>query len=138
MTLQLSVLVVEVLTSVSIEPRPVVNLNCSLRGYWHTILGYLEIEIGSYSLFERLLWPTRFYNTLNPSTLFQITMLTPMGGPLLRPAICVIDGFIAARMHRGKQQGDPLDTAFFSDLGCRYRKHLPGKCSRESHTQQTD
>ncbi|CAF9913163.1 MAG: hypothetical protein ALECFALPRED_008654 [Alectoria fallacina] len=30
--------------------------------------------------------PTRFYNTLNPSVLLQLKMLTPMGGPLLRPA----------------------------------------------------
>lgn len=102
-----------------------------------TIIGYFGIEIGSDSLFERLLWPTRFYNTLNPSALFQLTMLTPMGGPLLRPAVRVIDKFIAARMHWGKRQGDPLGTAFYSNLRRRYIKHL-GKGSKESRAQQTE
>ena len=102
-----------------------------------TIIGYFGIEIGSDSLFERLLWPTRFYNTLNPSALFQLTMLTPMGGPLLRPAVRVIDKFIAARMHWEKRQGDPLGTAFYSNLRRRYIKHL-GKGSKESLGQQTE
>lgn len=106
-------------------------------GAMGTIIGYFGIEIGSDSLFERLLWPTRYYNTLSFKSLVQLMMLTPMGGPMLRPAIRVIDKFIAARMHRGKRQGDPLGTAFFPNLRQRHIIHL-GKGSKETHKQDTE
>lgn len=97
--------------------------NTAVFGAIGTIIGYFGIEIGSDSLFERLLWPTRFYNTIKPMALLETTLLTLMGGPLLRPAIRVMDQFIGARMYLGKLQGDPLDTAFFPNLRQKYIIH---------------
>lgn len=105
---------------VPISEKPI---STDVFGALGTIIGYLGTEITSDSLFERLLWPTRFYNTLNPIRLFKITVFTPMGGPLLKPAVRVFDEFMTARMHKGKRQGDPLGTAFYSNLGRRYKIH---------------
>lgn len=90
-----------------------------------TIIGYFGIEIGSDALFERLLWPTRYYNTWSPKSLLGFTFLTPMGGPLLRPAVRILDGFIHARLFLGKGRGDMLGTAFFSDLNQNCIIHTP-------------
>ena len=54
---------------------------------------------------------------------------------MLRPAIRVIDELIAARMHRGKRQGDPLGTAFCSNTRQRYRIYL-GKSLKGFHRNE--
>ncbi|KAK4691434.1 hypothetical protein P7C71_g5566, partial [Lecanoromycetidae sp. Uapishka_2] len=110
--------------------------NIAVFGAIGTIIGYFGIEIGSDSLFERLLWPTRFYNTLNPISLLQTTLLTPMGGPILRPAIRVLDEFKANRLFNGQLQGDPLGTAFYSNSRQRYKLHT-AEGSRQTQKEDT-
>lgn len=78
-----------------------------------TILGYLGAEVAEPRVFERILWPQRSYNFLDFNHSLQLTLLTPMGGPLHRAALQVLDTFRDHGLFNGKQQGDMLGTAFF-------------------------
>ena len=47
-----------------------------------SIIGYLGAEVAQESLFERLLWPERYFNDFRLAILFKTALLTPMGGPV--------------------------------------------------------
>jgi hypothetical protein len=93
-----------------------------------SVIGYLGAEVAENTVFERLLWPQRFYNSLSPSILFQLAILHPMGGPLHRAALQTLDIFRDKGIYRGYRRGHMAGTAFHSDHGKSYIASAePGK-----------
>ncbi|RBR25338.1 uncharacterized protein FIESC28_01775 [Fusarium coffeatum] len=88
-----------------------------------SVIGYVGAEVAEESLFERILWPQRFYNVLDFTTAVKLTILTPMGGPLHRAAIGVLDHFRQHGLYSGRAVGTMLGTAFFPDRGVAYSHH---------------
>jgi hypothetical protein len=48
-----------------------------------TLVGYIGAEAATEDVFERLLWPQRFFNDVSRQDFLQIGFLTPMGGLLV-------------------------------------------------------
>ncbi|TRX96349.1 hypothetical protein FHL15_002621 [Xylaria flabelliformis] len=84
------------------------------------VLGYVGSEVAEGVMFERLLWPQRFYNHLNFSTALQQGLLMTMGGPLHSAALKTLDVFRSHGLYRGPGRGHFLGTAFYSDKKLRY------------------
>ena len=61
-----------------------------------TIVGYLGTEVASASIFDRLLWPSRFYNTRSLTSIMAIGLLMPFGGPIHKAAVEALDRLVAA------------------------------------------
>lgn len=80
-----------------------------------TLIGYIGAEAATVHLFERLLWPQRFWNRLTPRTAVLMALLMPMGGPLHKAALQTLDEFFDRGLFRGVRQGHMLGTAFFRD-----------------------
>lgn len=95
----------------------------SLAGALGSIIGYLGAEAAEPYLFERLLWPQRFYNTHSLTTFLGSALLMPMGGPLHRAALEVLDRFRKKGLYAGKLRGHMLGTAFYPNSGLRFRFH---------------
>lgn len=85
-----------------------------------TLLGYVGAEVGSDAVFSRLLWPQRFYNTHHPANLLAFAVLMPMGGPMHKAAIAVLDQLIASGLNKGYCRGDMLGTTFYEDVKQNY------------------
>lgn len=85
-----------------------------------TILGYLGAEVAEESVFERLLWPQRYYNDLNLIILLRLVFLMPSGGPLHRAALETLTNFQKNGLYLGKTRGNMLGTAFYSRLDVSY------------------
>ncbi|OHF00811.1 hypothetical protein CORC01_03885 [Colletotrichum orchidophilum] len=79
------------------------------------VLGYLGAEVAGISLFERLLWPERFYNAVDAIALIRLALFMPMGGPLHRAALKTLDKFRDHGLYKGRRRGDMLGTTFFAD-----------------------
>ncbi|KAF5228098.1 hypothetical protein FAUST_11318 [Fusarium austroamericanum] len=79
-----------------------------------TIVGYLGGEVASASVFNRILWPERYNNSIRPSAVLWTVALMPMGGPLT--SFC---------------RGDMLGSAFYKDMGHKYVAHADGSTTRE-------
>jgi hypothetical protein len=103
-------------------PSPSSDLN-SLAGALGSIIGYLGAEAAEPYLFERLLWPQRFYNGHSLSTFVGSALLMPMGGPLHRAALEVLDRFRKKGLYKGPQRGHMLGTAFYPNSGLRFHFH---------------
>lgn len=77
-------------------------------------------------LFERLLWPQRFYNDFHLGNAAKVALLMPMGGPMHRAALATLDAcLVNGLLLPGHRSGDMLGTAFFADLGLTYTIHDP-------------
>ena len=85
-----------------------------------TLLGYVGAEVASDAVFSRLLWPQRFYNTNHPRDLILFVVLMPMGGPMHKAAIAVLDSLIASGLNKGYCRGDMLGTTFYEDVRQKY------------------
>ena len=127
--LSLAVVCATTKNSIIRHVTPTIQTDAAIFGAVGIVVGYFGIEIASDALFERLLWPTRFYNTARLPTLLQMAFITPMGGPLLRPAIRVLDGLVQSGLFWGTRQGDMGGTAFFRNLQSRCIVHQ----SRDKH-----
>lgn len=92
----------------------------ALAGSLGSVIGYLGAEVAEPPIFERLFFPARFYNDLTPLLFLKLTLLFPMGGPLHRAALQVLDIFRAHGLYAGRRRGTMLGTAFFSDSGLKY------------------
>jgi hypothetical protein len=79
------------------------------------VVGYLGAEVAEETLFERLLWPQRFCNYVDTSTLLKSSFLMPMGGPLHRAALETLDKFRDHGIYRGRCRGTMLGTAIFAE-----------------------
>ncbi|KAI1748942.1 hypothetical protein F4782DRAFT_515160 [Xylaria castorea] len=84
------------------------------------VLGYVGSEVAEGVMFERLLWPQRFYNHLSFSTALQQGLLMTMGGPLHSAALKTLDVFRSHGLYRGPGRGHFLGTAFYSNKKLRY------------------
>ncbi|KAJ9614185.1 hypothetical protein H2200_002321 [Cladophialophora chaetospira] len=103
-------------------PSQTTELN-SLAGALGSIIGYLGAEAAEPYLFERLLWPQRFYNAHSVTTFLGSALLMPMGGPLHRAALEVLDRFRKKGLYKGAQRGHMLGTAFYANTGLRFHFH---------------
>lgn len=90
-----------------------------------TLIGYIGSEAATEDVFQRLLWPQRFFNAFSWQDLLQIGFLYPMGGPLHKAALTTLDKFHQSGLFRGKDLGNMLGTAFFHDTGLKYKAHDP-------------
>src|SRR5437762_4396084 len=88
-----------------------------------TIIGYIGSETVDEEIFERLLWPERFYNSGSPLTLLKIAIFLPMGGPLHAAAIHSLISLRKNNLYRGALQGNMLGTPFYKigRASCRER-----------------
>ncbi|KAH0366090.1 hypothetical protein KCU65_g5567, partial [Aureobasidium melanogenum] len=91
-----------------------------ITGALGTILGYLGAEVAEESVFERLLWPQRYYNDLNPIILLRLILLMSSGGPLHRAALETLTKFQENGLYLGETRGNMLGSAFYSRLGVSY------------------
>lgn len=97
--------------------------NNALSASLGSIIGYLGAEVAEPTVFERLLWPQRFYNYCTPWTVIRMAFMLPMGGPLHKAALETLDAFRRRGLYRGTQQGHMLGTAFFANLNTKYKIH---------------
>lgn len=98
------------------------NLN-ALAGALGSVIGYLGGEVAEPAVFERLLWPERFYNVISLSNLIEMALFMPMGGPLHKAALETLDVFRQKGLYDGANQGHMLGTAFYQDKKLTYRLH---------------
>ncbi|KAF8850631.1 hypothetical protein BDZ45DRAFT_539306, partial [Acephala macrosclerotiorum] len=89
----------------------------AIAGALGSVIGYVGAEVADRSLFERLLWPQRFYNDFNFSVFVKLALLMPMGGPVHKAAIQTLEKFRKNGLYNGASRGDMLGTAFFEDAG---------------------
>ena len=85
-----------------------------------TIIGYIGSEVVDEEIFERLLWPERFYNNASLRTLLEFAVFFPMGGPLHSAAIHALISLRKSKTYLGARQGHMLDTPFYTDLQTKY------------------
>ncbi|KAL9064110.1 MAG: hypothetical protein Q9161_009081 [Pseudevernia consocians] len=90
-----------------------------------TIIGYIGSEAATEDVFERLLWPQRFFNAFGWREVLEIGILNPMGGPMHKAALNTLDKFQQSGLFKGRDLGNMLGTAFFHDTGIRYKMHDP-------------
>lgn len=90
-----------------------------------TIIGYIGSEAATEDVFERLLWPQRFFNAFSWQELVEIGLLNPMGGPMHKAALNTLDKFQQSGLFKGRNLGNMLGTAFFHDTGLKYKLHDP-------------
>lgn len=80
-----------------------------------SMIGYIGSEVSGPLSFERLLWPSRFYNDLTPWIAFKLALFMPLGGPIHRAALSTLDQFQQNHLYDGPLMGDMLGSAFFPD-----------------------
>ena len=100
-----------------------------------TLVGYIGAEAATEDVFERLLWPQRFFNAMSRQDFLQIGFLTPMGGPLHRAAIGTLDKMHRNGLFRGHSLGNMLGTAFFHDTRLKYKVHEQQKVIGKEHVR---
>ena len=97
--------------------------NAAVLGALGTLIGYLGTEISVNDLFERLLWPQRYYNSPSTKAIWKMAFTMPMGGPLHKASLQTLDTFYKRGLFKGNRRGHMLGTAFFGDTGRSYRVH---------------
>jgi hypothetical protein len=102
----------------------------AIAGALGSVIGYVGAEVADPSLFERLLWPQRFYNDFNLGVFIKLAFLMPMGGPMHKAAMNTLEKFRENGLYNGPSRGDMLGTAFYEDkeYDCReiMNTDLPG------------
>jgi hypothetical protein len=96
------------------------NLSIAVFTALGTVVGYLGTEVASASMFNRQMWPARFYNTLHPAALVAMVFLMPMGGPIHKAAVETLDKLVSFGLWKGYCRGDMLGTAFYKNTGHEY------------------
>ncbi|KUJ06308.1 uncharacterized protein LY89DRAFT_692557 [Mollisia scopiformis] len=84
----------------------------ALVGALGSVIGYLGSEVAEKVLFERLMWPQRYYNDLTFSIFLKQGFLMTMGGPLHAAALATLDVFRDSGLYKGTRRGHMLGTAF--------------------------
>lgn len=90
-----------------------------------TLIGYIGSEAATEDVFERLLWPQRFFNDFSWRDIIQIGLFNPMGGPMHKAALTTLDKFHHNGLFKGRDLGNMLGTAFFHDTELAYEMHDP-------------
>src|SRR5262245_61443387 len=91
-----------------------------------TLIGYLGSEVATQDLFERQLWPQRFYNGVSLRNLWKLALIMPMGGPLHAAALQTLDTFFKNGLFKGDRLGKMLGSAFFRDSQAEYTTYKNG------------
>ncbi|KID94106.1 hypothetical protein MAJ_09945, partial [Metarhizium majus ARSEF 297] len=91
------------------------------------LLGYVGAEAATRSPFQHLLWPNRHLSNLSVSSVFAIVILMPMGGPMHKAALQILDTLYTHGLFQGQHRGHMLGTAFFEDIGWTYTLCSPGQ-----------
>jgi len=84
-----------------------------------TLIGYISAEAAVEDVFDRLLWPQRFFNAVTWRDFFQVGLLAPMGGPIHKAALTTLDKFHRNGIFKGCNLGNMLGTAFYQDINLR-------------------
>jgi len=92
-----------------------------------TLIGYIGAEAATSQVFERLLWPQRFWNGFSTTKALKIALFMPMGGPLHRAALHTLDKFFERGLFKGDSLGHMLGTAFYTDTTWPYKVWNAGK-----------
>lgn len=100
-----------------------------------TLIGYLGAEAATIHLFERILWPQRFWNRLSSRNAALAVLFMPMGGPLHKAALQTLDSLYEHGLFKGGHRGHMLDTAFFQDYKLEYTVWMDGKPIEKEHTR---
>lgn len=90
------------------------------------LLTYLGAKIADDRIFERVLWPQRFYNNISWKSVLSMIFFMPMGGPLHRAALSVLDTFREQGIYRGTRREIMLGSAFFHDSRLIYYDRTAG------------
>jgi hypothetical protein len=85
-----------------------------------TLLGYLGSEVATPDVFERLLWPARFYSGFDIFKVPNMAFFMPMGGPLHKAALMTLDKIISNGLLKGRNQGHMLGSPFYHDTRANY------------------
>jgi len=98
-----------------------------------TLIGYISAEAAVEDVFDRLLWPQRFFNAVTWRDSLQVGLLTPMGGPIHKAALTTLDKFHRNGIFKGRDLGNMLGTAFYQNTHFKYKIHdsLPGSPGKE-------
>ncbi|KAM3440477.1 hypothetical protein MY4824_002191 [Beauveria thailandica] len=98
------------------------------------VLGYIGAEAATTSWFEALLWPQRFFSNFTLRSVPALALLMPMGGPMHKVALEVLDTMFAHGVFKGPREGHMLGTAFFPTLNWTYT--MQGDSAKEPHAEQ--
>jgi hypothetical protein len=85
-----------------------------------TLLGYLGSEVATPDVFERLLWPGRFYSGFDIFKVPNMALFMPLGGPLHKAALMTLDKIISNGLFKGWNQGHMLGSPFYHDTHTNY------------------
>ncbi|CAG8953822.1 hypothetical protein HYFRA_00006714 [Hymenoscyphus fraxineus] len=88
-----------------------------------TLIGYVGAEAATNEIFERLLWPQRFYNDFGWHNIIRMTLFLPMGAPLHKAALATLIQIHKNGLFRGHEQGHMLGSPFFYDSRISYLAH---------------
>lgn len=114
---------------------PTVGPHAAVLGALGTLIGYIGTEISADDLFERLLWPQKFYNRPSVQASWKLALLMPMGGPLHKASLRTLDGFYKMGLFKDARCGHMLGTAFFGDTGRSYRVHERGAAPMKEYVR---
>ena len=95
----------------------------SVAGVLGAIIGYVGGGAADASIFERLLWPQRFYNHSSWSGLLEIATSMSMAGPIHKAALDALGVFREKGLFRGIHKGHMLGTVFYADTAMDYIVH---------------
>lgn len=109
--------------------------NATVLAALGTSIDYLGTEISVNDLFERLLWPQRYYNNPPAHSIWRIAFLIPMGGPLHKAALRTLDTFDENGMFKGSRRGHMLGTAFFGNTARSYNVHAGRNTPTAEHVR---
>ncbi|KAF8850632.1 hypothetical protein BDZ45DRAFT_602568 [Acephala macrosclerotiorum] len=84
------------------------------------ILGYLGSEVATPDIFDRLLWPGRFFGGFGTSKVPKMIFFMPMGGPLHKAALTTLDKIHSNGLLKGRNQGHMLGSPFYHDTRAEY------------------
>jgi hypothetical protein len=84
------------------------------------VLGYIGAEAATKQCLERLLWPQRAYSNFSLRSAPMLALLTPMGGPLHKVGMKVLDVLFEHGLLKSPRTGHMLGTTFFPKLGWSY------------------
>jgi hypothetical protein len=96
------------------------DTSAAIIGAIGSVIGYLGGEVAEKDIFDRLLWPERFYNTTSLWILLKIALFVPMSGPVHSAALSALDSFRECKLYSGKRRGHMLRTPFYTNLNAKY------------------
>jgi hypothetical protein len=108
----------------------------AIAGALGSIIGYLGAEVAQETLFERLLWPQRYYSDFSITILIRMALTMPMGGPLHRAALATLDLFRDKGLYIGRGRGNMLGTAFMRNIELGYyARSIQAECETRAEVR---